>query len=178
MDYSVNNPEVLYTTQDLTRLDRADVETLKSLAAANPRQRVRLCSHPRVEDTLHEMIIVHTRGAYVRPHKHPGKSESFHLIEGRLQVIVLEEDGAIRDLINMGPAESGATFYHRLSAPWYHTLMPLTEMVVFHETTNGPFLRDETVFAPWSPEEDDTDGCQAYLHDLAERISDHQLSPA
>ena len=175
--YKVENPEVLYTSEALTRLGQADVDDLKSRAAGNPRRRIRLCTHPDVGNELHEMIIVHARGAYVRPHLHREKSESFHLIEGSLQVVFLEPDGAVRDVLNMGPVGSGETFYHRLADPWFHTVIPTSEMVVFHETTNGPFRREDTVFAPWAPLEDDLPGRTAYQEQLAEAVSAHCGTP-
>lgn len=36
------------------------------------------------------MLIVMAKGSYIRPHKHKNKSESFHIIEGLLDVIVFD----------------------------------------------------------------------------------------
>lgn len=171
------NPEVLYNTDALTTLCQKDVEDLKSRAIHNSRRRIRLCTHPDVGDSLHEMIIVHARGAYVRPHLHRKKSESFHLIEGRLQVVFFDDDGGVKEVLDMAPIGSGKTFYHRLSDPWFHTVIPTSEMVVFHEITNGPFRREDTTFAPWSPAEDDRPGREAYQQKLTEMVSAHGRNP-
>ena len=170
MKYKVINEEILYTAEPITRVNLADVGRLKELAAQTRRRRVRLCAHPEVNDGLHEMIIVHAKNAYVRPHQHLGKSESFHLIDGRLKVVLLEDDGRIKDVLELGQPGLGPNFYYRLSEPWFHTVVPLSDWVVFHETTNGPFRREETLFADWSPAEDDLSGQAAFMKELAERM--------
>ena len=94
MKYNRISNEVLYTDESITKIDQVDIESLKALAAKNSRKRIRLCAHPDMQDNLHEMIIVHARDAYVRPHKHIGKSESFHVIEGLLLVVVFDDEGS------------------------------------------------------------------------------------
>ncbi len=167
MNYSIASDEVLYTTEPVTAVNHADIQRLIGLAAKNPRQRIRLCAHPDTEDRLHEMLIVHAKGTYVRPHKHPGKSESFHMIGGQLQVVLFEDDGRVKDVISMDEVRSGDTFYYRLSEGWFHTVIPTSTVVVFHETTNGPFKREETLFAPWAPEEDNYEAQEHYLKELS-----------
>ena len=69
-------------------------------ALGNTRERVRLCTHQSVEDAVHEMLIVHIKGTYIRPHKHPNKSESFHIIEGNLDVVVFDDAGDLLEVID------------------------------------------------------------------------------
>ena len=45
LNYEKINDEVLYTKDVITRIDASDIEILKSMAATNPRKRVRLCAH-------------------------------------------------------------------------------------------------------------------------------------
>lgn len=175
MNYTVVNEEVLYSTESVTRLNQTDIDLLKGLASKNQRKRIRLCLHPNTEDHLHEMIIIHSRGAYVRPHKHVGKSESFHVVEGRLRVYFFEDDGQVKDIITMGQPGWSEIFYYRLSGSWFHTLVPISEMVVFHETTNGPFIKERTVFAPWAPREDDYVAQKSYLEKLLMQRSPRPL---
>ena len=77
------NREVLYPDEPIVTLARADAAQFGLAAAANDRHRMRLCAHDSPENTLHEMIVALTNDAYVRPHKHFNKAESFHVIEGR-----------------------------------------------------------------------------------------------
>lgn len=159
--------EVLYTLDDITRVSKDDIEWLKAKALGNKRERVRLCAHRDVQDAVHEMLIVHTKGTYIRPHRHPNKSESFHIIEGSLDIVVFDDGGEVTDVINMGEYSSGAKFFWRLSKSYFHTVIPRSDIVVFHETTNGPFERaTSNVPAPWSPEEDDRVSVEGYTRGL------------
>ena len=161
------NPEVLVADEPIVQVSRADVEFLKASAAQNERKRIRLCTHPHVDDRLHEMLIVHAKEAYVRPHKHLNKTESVHIIEGLVDVIVFDDVGNIIEVIRMGDYASGYRFYYRMSSPYYHTLLIRSDILVFHETTNGPFDPADTVFAPWAPAESDRDACAVFMEQVA-----------
>lgn len=144
--------EVLYPLEETILVDSADLSEFKRLALLNPRKRIRLCTHRSPADNLHEMFIVHTKETYVRPHKHIGKAESFSILEGEADLVLFEDDGAIREIIRMGSPQSGQKFYHRLDSPVFHSLLIRSQVLVFHEITQGPFLRGQTVFADWAPE--------------------------
>jgi cupin fold WbuC family metalloprotein len=146
--------EVLYPEEDVVTVTAADLDELKKLALQNPRQRVRLCAHRSPQDNLHEMFIVHTPDCYVRPHKHLGKAESMAVLEGEVDVVLFNEDGSIRQIIQMGAPGSGKIFYQRLSDPIFHTLIIRTPFLVFHESTEGPFRRESTIFPKWAPAEE------------------------
>lgn len=170
--YRVVNAEVLYSQAGtMTTASRSDIDLFKRLASHNPRKRVRLCAHGGADDRLHEMLIVHERGAYVRPHKHPGKTESVHIIEGLVDVIVFDDEGRIENVIRLGDYASGRIFYYRMEMPVFHTLIIRSEVLVFHETTNGPFDRSDTVFAPWAPEDGDVNSIDDFMAGLNEKVS-------
>ncbi len=165
------NEEILYTKDLVTKIDRNDIAHLKTRAVANRRKRVRICSHPDVKDTLHEMLIVHCRGNYIPPHRHLGKSESFHIIEGELDVVLFEHDGNIRDIIRMREAGSNDCFYYRLSESLFHTVIPISEIVVFHETTNGPFRPEDLLLPDWAPDDEEEEEIHAYMSVLNKQIN-------
>ena len=143
--------EVLYPDIEVVTVGAEDIAELKHLALLNPRQRIRLCAHRSPVDSLHEMFIVHTKNCYVRPHKHVGKAESMAILEGEADVVLFNEDGTIRQVANMGDFSSGKQFYYRMSEPIYHTLLIRTDFLVFHESTEGPFIRENTIFPQWAP---------------------------
>lgn len=166
-----DNEEVYYSDRDVTKINQSDIRFLKEKAINNKRKRVRLCTHPGVDETLHEMLIIHHKGNYIPPHKHIGKSESFHIVEGRLNVVIFYDNGRIREVVTMNNRDSREYFYCRLSKSYYHTIVPLSEVVVFNETTNGPFRRQEMLFAEWAPTEDATYEEQLkYVTELKKRI--------
>jgi len=170
MNFVKLNDEVLYSNERILRLSGADVDFLKSAALKNPRERIRLCGHRDKSDSVHEMVIVHTRGTYVRPHKHLGKSESFHVIEGNADVVIFNDSGSVLDVVPTGPREADRNFFYRLSEPLFHTLLIDSPFFVFHETTRGPFVREETVFAPWSPADNDSAGIRSFLEALHNQL--------
>ena len=167
LNYEKINDEVLYTKDAITRIDSKDIDILKAKATGNTRKRVRLCTHPSSQDALHEMLIVLGDESYVPPHKHPRKSESFHIIEGFLDVVIFDDVGTVKEVIPMAAPGSDLPFYYRLSGSFFHMPVPTSDVVVFHEITNGPFDQSETVFASWAPSDKDAEAVQAeYLRHL------------
>lgn len=70
----------------------------------------------------------------------------------------------------MGDYTSARKFYYRLCSPVYHTLIITSDILVFHECTNGPFERSETVYAPWSPKENEYESVKNFMNKLANSI--------
>jgi cupin fold WbuC family metalloprotein len=163
--------EVLYPDERVVVVDGGDVEMLKRAAAGTRRLRTRLCTHPDAGDRLHEMLIVHTRDIYVRPHRQRrGKSESLHMIEGELDVVLFDDTGAIMSLMAMGEFRSGKPFYYRVGESFYHTVLIRSEVAIFHEITNGPFAPGDTEFAPWAAEESDAVALAPFRTTLEELV--------
>ncbi len=161
-----HSPEVYYGVGNVLALDRETINQVKRQSFLNARQRSRLCTHQTTMDPLQEMMIVHPQGTYVRPHKHQGKPESLHVLEGEALVIIFDEQGNITQTIPVGDYASGKKFYYKLDGPLYHTLYITSEVFIFHETTTGPFRRFDTIFAPWSPEETDSIGVKKFMNNL------------
>jgi cupin fold WbuC family metalloprotein len=128
--------------------------------------------HADSNAAVHEMLIVHAKGCYVRPHKHLNKSESFHIVEGELDVVLLNEAAQIEEVIRMGDYRSGRPYYYRLNQPLYHTLLIRSPQVMFHEVTNGPFQRSDTLFLPGTPEIDNEAEARNYMTVLEATIDE------
>jgi len=165
------NDEVFIAVDPIVRIGGDEVALLKRQAQANPRKRARICAHKTNEDTLHEMVIAIAAGSYIHPHRHVGKSESFHIVEGEVDIIVFDEAGVIVDIVDMGALGSGRKFYYRLSESAFHTLLLRTEFLVVHEVTNGPFLQDRTVLAPFAPREDEQLAARDYMARVEENAA-------
>ena len=161
------NNEVLYPAEPIVHFTPADAEDLKSRAVQNARRRMRLCAHHSDDNPLQEMIVALASDAYVRPHKHLARTESYHIIEGQADLVLFDDAGKIARVIPLGDYASGKCVFCRLAEPVFHTLVLRTPTLVFHETTNGPFRREETVFAPWSPAESDPQAVAKFMQNLA-----------
>lgn len=172
VNWTRESDEVFYAVGSIVRISADDIAFLKRQAGDNPRGCARLCAHSGAGDVLHEMLIVLSEDFCVPPHKHKGKSESFHIVEGELTVVIFEDNGDIKDAIPMAAPGNGETFYYRLSEESYHTVIPKTDFVVFHETTNGPFRREDMILAPWAPGANaPNDERHGFVQELIRRIS-------
>ena len=151
----IESNEVLYTKDDIVFVSSSDLVELKKQAILNKRQRIRLCTHNSLDCILHEMFIIHTNECYVRPHKHIEKAESMTILEGEVDLVLFNDDSTIKNIVKMGDMSSGKIFYYRIADPIYHMLIIRTKFLVFHEVTQGPFLREQTIFPEWAPKEGD-----------------------
>lgn len=126
---------------------------LKTSAVESPLGRCRVCVHVDDAAMVQEMILAMRQDVLFRPHRHPGKTESFHMIEGALDIVVFDERGSPIRAVQLAAAGGGKPFYYRLNEALYHAILPRTPLVVFHETTTGPFSKDDAQFAEWAPRE-------------------------
>ena len=170
MTFEKVSEEVFVSDNCITVVGPNEIEMLKASALRNRRKRVRLCAHGKLDDSVHEMLIVHTNDTYVRPHRHPRKTESFHIIEGELDVIVFDEGGAIQAIIEISSTADNKAIYYRLAEDQFHTVIVQSDISVFHETTRGPFRSGETEFADWSPPDSTPDAVRDYLCRLHAQI--------
>jgi cupin fold WbuC family metalloprotein len=157
------NDEVYYTADGITLVGPEEISFLKARAAENPRRRARLCTHPAPDSGLHEMLIVHGRDAYVRPHRHLGKPESLHVMEGSATVVFFDDAGTPRRRVKLG---AGACGYYRIESAVFHSLLIESEWFVFHEVTSGPFDPAMTEWAAWAPDGKDKAAAQRYAEAL------------
>ena len=58
----------------------------------------------------------------------------------------------------------------------FHTLIVDSEHFIFHETTNGPFIRSNTIEAFWAPDENDVKKSEKYMLILQEKIESFSLT--
>jgi len=160
------NSEVLHASSRVLDIDKADMLQLCSIAAGTARQRSRFCAHSTSEEPLHEMFIVHPKNAYVRPHRHLGKVESMLVLAGSLQYITFTDDGDIEQCTKMGNYESGHTFYHSMREPKYHSMIIDSDWLIFLEITQGPFRKEDSEFASWSPEDTRLEEIAAFVNKI------------
>ena len=140
------------------------VERIKGEARQSPRQMARLLMHLSLEDPVQEMLIAMGRDCAVAPNSSMGQSESLQLIEGELLLVVFDVNGKVIQQIEMAPPGNNKIFLYRLSSTPWHTMIPLTEMVVVHETLQGPFKKFSDPLPDWIPA--DATSMQKFLKQL------------
>lgn len=141
----------------------SDLLQVKRNAYGSETRRARLCAHSTLEEPVHDMLIAFCHDTYVRPHRHASKVESFHVIQGKIEVFCFEDDGTIKSRIILGDYTSGNPFFFRSEIHDWHSLVVLGEYALIHETTSGPFNPNESEFAPWSPDPEDTVGVEQFI---------------
>lgn len=174
MNLTQKSPEVYLADGPVSVIGKDDIAVIEKALEKAPRGRVRINVHPDGEDLLHEMFIAMSGKSYIHPHKHTSKSESFHLVHGKVDIVVLDDAGEIIRVVPLAADGDGGAFYYRMSAPLYHTLLIRSGTLVIHEITNGPFRKGESVMADFAPPESDSAAAAAYLADLARRAAEFQ----
>lgn len=165
------NDEVFVAMDNIVRLGAEQIAFLKLQADSNERKRARICAHRSNSENLHEMLIAISAESYIHPHKHLGKVESFHVVEGKVDVVVFDDAGDITDVIELGDVSTGRHFYYRLSDSRFHTLVIRGGFLVVHEVTNGPFRNEDTILAPFAPPESQRREARAYVAQIARKVA-------
>src|SRR4051794_26826619 len=88
-------PEVFAAMGPAPVVTREDVVMLKRQAALSPRRQARLLLHPAPDSPLHEMLIVHSKGRYIRPHRNDRSSKTYHVVEGSMECLLFDDHGSI-----------------------------------------------------------------------------------
>jgi cupin fold WbuC family metalloprotein len=157
----------IFNTEELIEVDRKMVEFLKQRASQSKLLRFRLCLHHSPESPVQEMIIAACCDNYSRPHRHPGRSMTYQMIEGELTVFIFDQAGNVSQKIEMGPPSSGKSFCFRLSSGGWYMPVVRSEVAVYQETLSGPNQDGQaTEYADWSPEVNDAEGITTFLRKL------------
>lgn len=170
MNLTLTAPGVFHLAGTPGVLDRDALALVLAEAQQAPRRRARVCLH-RDDAEIHEMFIVLLRGSYIRPHLHRGKSESFHLMTGTAGVVFFDSKGTETGRAFLSAEARDAAFFYRIDTPIFHTQVVLSDYVLFHEVTHGPFRREDTLFADWAPREE-TSEADAFLARLTASFSE------
>ena len=177
MRVTQKSPEVFVADGPISEIDEADLDLLRDAVKKTPKRRARINAHPDSGDALHEMLIAIEPGSYIRPHKHPAKSESFHIVEGEVDIVVFDDEGQIVRVVPLSARGGKGSFYYRMSQPYFHTLVIKSDLLIVHEITNGPFKPEGTVFAHFAPADGDEQAASAYMDDVRRRAKSFADAP-
>jgi len=135
---------------DIYNVNLKAINKLKKLAEKNPDGKVRLCLHKDPKDLFQEMIIVHSRNTYIRPHKHDEKDESISIVEGECRLLIFDKKGRIIKRILLSRESPHGTLICRINKNIWHSMKVLSDLVVFHEVSTGPFeIKKSNTFPLW-----------------------------
>ncbi|NDB85209.1 MAG: cupin fold metalloprotein, WbuC family [Alphaproteobacteria bacterium] len=162
-----STPEAEFKSGPFSIFGSVDMEYLKSRALMAPRKRYRICLHSNHSNLTQEMLICLVGFNYFHPHRHPGnRSESYHLIEGELDVYLFNEYGGVIQKIELSAPKSDVKcnkpFIYRVSGSVYHFTVPRSKLTIYHEVLSGPWDMNSIEYASFAPGENDRDGVRTF----------------
>lgn len=151
-------------TSPFVVVDEALIDRTIERARQAPQRRARVLLHPGQEDSLHEMVIALPRESCDVPHINFKSGKSFHVVRGEMAVMIFADDGSEVTPCRLGEGMSARGRMVRLNRPYWHTIIPLSDYVVFIETIIGPFAGNR--FAEWAPQPEDTAPWSEFAYSL------------
>ncbi len=136
-------------------LDKKIINFLEKYYRKNKKD-IRVCLHSNPKDKHHDMVLLQKKKDFFKtwfenkkmgtfPHKHLKKGETYHLIKGKMACVIFKNNGSIKNAFKLNPND-----IFRTPINTYHTQVPLSEYVIYHEGTLGPFRKGNSVFPRWA----------------------------
>ena len=92
------------------------------------------------------MIILQQKKSFYPPHKHKKKGETYHIIKGSMACVLFTDTGKIKKICLL---KKNNIFRTPINV--FHTMLPITNYVIYHESKKGPFLKkSDSLFSEWS----------------------------
>lgn len=145
IDETGNTPAI-YFKNAIPPIDLKILEKLKAFVEDNDFLTTRICLHQSTDDSVHEMIIIHSKSGNHRVHKHFKTSESYQILEGELEVKIFDDDFHEISSVKLSNEDSNSSFLARISSGQWHVTLPVSDIVIFKETRPGPFDPMDTIF--------------------------------
>ncbi len=126
------------------KIDQKYISFLKKSYGKNKKD-IRLCLHKNPKAKHHDMIILQQRKNFYTPHKHLKKGETYHIIQGSMACVLLNNSGKITKVCRLKKNE-----IFRTPLNIFHTMLPITKYVIYHESKTGPFLKkNDSIYPKW-----------------------------
>ena len=156
MIFTRENNEVLYLEKNVISFNNRNLKLLSDLSKKNLDQKIRICFHSNINDKIHQMLILHKKNYYIRPHRVVDKTETGLILKGVCDLILFKPNGLLKKVIHLGPInnKSNKSFFYIIPKNTFHTLL-IHKNLTFLETTSGPFDKKKVFMAQWSPSTDD-----------------------
>ena len=122
-------------------------------AQASPRLRTNHNLHEAPAAAVQRLAIKLRRGTYIRPHRHPRRWELGLVLQGRMDLVLFDDGGALTERVTMTPVQG--TLAMELPAGTWHSYVCVSDAATFFEVKEGPYDPALSNFAPWSPPEGD-----------------------
>lgn len=148
------------------------LSSLEHECKTTPLQRCRINYHLDATSLVHEMILCLSFDTEIQPHSHLNKDESFHIIRGKIAIGFLEPDMPLVTDLCVLDADQGPYFI-RIRSGIQHLVVPLSDICIVHETTQGPFIQNEAHVPAWASEEGGADRVRTLRTTLVQQGLDY-----
>ena len=154
--------DVVYSSNRAVEvISNNDIDYLCHVADHVSENKSRILLHGAIDKLLHEMIIVHRYGTYIRPHINDRSEKSFVMIKGEMMVVLYDKHGSIAEKYLLSAGRDDSNLIIRLNEPIFHTIVVMSEEAVFLESTLGPHT--STRYANFAPSVEKKDECEHYF---------------
>jgi len=170
-----SNSPAIYLQGPIVEVTGDQIRALRKTAQESPAKRARYCLHRDNLDPVQEMIIAFESDSYVPPHRHLDRSESFHMMEGSVDVVFFDDAGKVSRRVRLSADLPKTSRFYRLNSAMWHTVILVSAHAVLHETTAGPFNSTQSELPPWAPSAADPAGIAAFLERVLREVESLQL---
>ncbi len=122
-------------------IDTTLLDEVSRQAKQSERLRMNYNFHQSLDEKCHRFLNAVEPGTEVPIHKHPTKDETFVLLRGRVVVKTYNDDGSVKDSIELNPQEG--KYGVNIPKGTWHSLESLEPNSVFFECKEGPFVPHE-----------------------------------
>ena len=122
-------------------IDKQLLDDVSRQAQKSDRLRMNYNFHQSLEDKCHRFLNAVEPGTKVEIHRHPTKDESFVLLRGRVRVNTYNDDGTVKDSVELCPDEG--KYGVNIPKNVWHNLECIEPDSVFFECKEGPFVPHE-----------------------------------
>ena len=129
---------------------------------------IRICLHTNTKAKHHDMVILQQKKNFYEPHKHLKKGETYHIIKGSMACVLFSNNGKIKKICKLNK-----NHIFRTPVNIFHTMLPISNIVIYHESKTGPFLKkNDSIFSNWTKKlTKDIKHVEAFKKEVYKKIS-------
>ena len=89
------------------------------------------------------IVLIWKKNSETIPHKHLFIDETYHMIKGAMYATIYTSNKKIKKKIKLSSKSNSIL---RVKNNTFHSTVPITDLVIFHESRQGPLKKNDTIF--------------------------------